>query len=73
MKKMGSIISSHNKQVLQIQNENHGCNSRKKENCLLDKECLTPNIIHEVQIGNNTSNEYKRYLGAAETSFKERY
>ena len=56
---MGSITSSHNKQVLQPRNENYGCNFRKKENCLLDKKCLTSNIIYESQITNNTNDEYK--------------
>ena len=73
MKNMGSITSSHNKQVLQPRNENYGCNCRKKESCLLGNKCLTSNIISEAQITNNTNDEHKKYLGAAETSFKERY
>ena len=32
-----------------------------------------PNIIYEAQITNNINNECKKYLGAAETSFKERH
>ena len=72
MKNMGSIISSHNKQVLQPRNQNYGCNCRKKENCPLDNKCLTPNIIYEAQIS-NTNDEHKKFLGAAETSFKEIY
>ena len=72
MKNMGSIISSHNKQVLQACNENCECNCRKKEHCSLDNKCLTPNIIQEAQI-TNINNEHKKYLGAAETSFEERY
>ena len=51
----------------------YGCNCRKKENYPLDNKCLTPNIIYEAQITNNTNDEHKKYLGAAETSFKERY
>ena len=43
-----------------------------KRKCLLDSKYLTPNIIYEAQISNNTNNEHKRYLGAAKTSFKER-
>ena len=31
MKNMGSIISSHNKQVLQTHNENYGCNCNRKD------------------------------------------
>ena len=70
---MGSIISSHNKQFLPPRNKNYGCNGKKKENCPLYNKCLTPNTIYESQISNNTNDEHKKYLGAAETSFKERY
>ena len=70
MKNMGSVISSHSKQVLQPRNEHHGCNCKKTA---LDNKCLTPNIIYESQITNNTNDEHKKYLGAVETSFKERY
>ena len=67
MKNMDSIISSHNKQVLQPHNKNYGCNCRKKENFPLDNKCLTPNIIYKAQITNKTNDEYEKYLGAAET------
>ena len=73
MKTIGSVISSLNKRVLQPRNENYGCSCRKKENCPLDNKCLTPNIIYETQITNNTNDEHKKYLGASETSLKERY
>ena len=72
MRNMGSIIFSNNKQALQPRNENYGCNCRKK-NCPLDNKRLTPNIIYEAQISNNTNDEHRKYLGAAETSFKEIY
>ena len=73
MKDMGSMISSHNKQVLQPRIENYGCNCRKKESRPLNNKYLTPSIIYQAQITNNTNDEHKKYLGAAETSFKERY
>ena len=73
MKNMGSKISSHNKQVLQPRNKNYGCNCRKTENCPLDNNCLTPNIIYEAQIANNINDKHKMYLCAAKTSSKERY
>ena len=50
VKNIGSIISSHNKQVLQPRNKNYGRNWRKKESCALDNKCLTPSIIYEAQI-----------------------
>ena len=34
---------------------------------------FTPNIIYDVQIIYNTNDVHKKYLGAAEISFKERY
>ena len=69
MKKVGSITSSHKKQVWQSYNENCVFNCRKKESFPLDNKCLTSNIIYEAQITNNTNHEHKKYLGAAETSF----
>ena len=45
----------------------------KKETCLLDNKWVTPNIIYEAEISSNTNDEHKKYLAAAETSFKERY
>lgn len=35
-------------------------------------ECLTPNIMYETKISDETSNDCKRYFSASETSFKER-
>ena len=37
------------------------------------QQCLKPNTIYEAQISNRTNYGHKKYLGAAETSFKERY
>ena len=70
---MGSIISSHNKHILQPSQENFGCNCRNKTDCPLNNKCLTPNIVYEAQITNNTNVDQKRYLGASETPFKERF
>ena len=61
MKNMGSIRSSHSKQVLQPRKQNYGCNCKKKENCLLDKKYL---------ISNNSNGKHKKYVGVALTSFK---
>ena len=72
MKNMGSIISSHNKQILQRSQEKLGCSCRNTADCPLDGKCLTPNIIYEAQITNNTNDYQKRYLGASET-FKEKF
>ena len=47
--------------------------AEKKKNVRLDNKCLTLNIIYKAQITNNTNDELKKYLGAAETSFREGY
>ena len=73
MKNMGSIISSHKKQILQASQEKFECNCRNRTDCPLDNKCLTPNTVYEGQITNNTNVDQKRYLGASETPFKERF
>ena len=50
------------------------CNCRNKNNCPLDRKCLTPNIIYEAQITSNQLNYKQRiYIGTAETEFKQRF
>ena len=73
MKNIGSLISSHNKQILQPSQEKFGCNCRNKTDCPLDNKCLTPNMVYKAQITNNTNDDQKRYLGASETPFMERF
>ena len=45
---------------------------QEKKHCPLDIKYLTPNIIYKAHISNNTNDEHKKYVGAAETSFKKR-
>ena len=47
MKNMGSIISSHDKQILQTNDDNFGFNCRIKQKCPLENKCLIPNIVYE--------------------------
>ena len=70
---MKSIISSHNKQILTPKNKQVGCNCRIKNSCPLDNKCLTSQLIYQADVTNNLDDEYKYYLGLAETTFKERY
>ena len=51
----------------------YGCNCRNKNNCLLDNKCLTPQIVYQTDVTNDTDDTYKYYLGLAQTSFKYRY
>ena len=68
---MKSIISSHNKQILTPKNKQVGCNCRIKNSCPQDNKCLTLQLIYQADVTNNLDNEYKSYLGLAETTFKE--
>ena len=68
-----SIISSHNKQILRPKPQPKGCNCRDKKNCPLENKCLTPKIVYQADVTNDTDDTYKYYRGLAETPFKDRY
>ena len=50
------------------------CSYRNKNNCPLDGNCLTPNIIYVAQItSNQLSYKQKIYIGTTETDFKHSF
>ena len=65
------MLSTHNKNILNLKQTSFGCNCRNKDNCPLDGECLTPNIIYRADI--TTDNDHKFYYGTSETTFKKRH
>ena len=67
MNNVSSILSTHNKNILNPKQTSFGCNCRNKDNC----ECLTPNIIRCADI--ITDNDHKFYYGTSETTFKKRH
>ena len=70
---MKSIISVHNKQVLRKETQQFGCNCKDKNTCPLDNKCLTPQVIYQADVTNDTDDTCKFYIGLTETPFKERY
>ena len=70
---MGSIISSHNKHILNSNSTEYGCNCNNRDECPLENKCLTPRIVYRVNVTNNKIDEHKYYYGISGTSFKERY
>ena len=68
---MGSIISSHNKHILNSNNTEDGCNCNNKDECPLENECLTPRIVYRADVTNNKTEEHKYYYGISDTPFKE--
>ena len=73
MKNIGSIISAHNRNILNTIVQSYGCNCRLKSSCPLNGECLTPNIICRADVSNDENSDKKFYFGLADTPFKERY
>ena len=73
MRNMNSIISAHNRSILNPPKTNYGCNCRDSTDCPLQNQRLTPNIVCQADISNNVGNENKVYSGVSETPFKERY
>jgi hypothetical protein len=89
MPNMSSIISSHNKKILkEVSPLNRGgCNcqrGRHRNNCPLNGECLTPNVLYEAEVTSNlpaygkkiykgiTHNEFKTREGNHELTFRDR-
>ena len=70
---MGSIISSHNKSILNKSNEpSFSCNCRVKADCPVENKCLTPNVIYQAEVTNNMNDEKMFYIGLTSNTFKER-
>ena len=73
LRNMASLITSHNKTILRPSIQDYGCNCRKKNKYPKQNKCLTPNIINEATVTNNTDIVEKIYFGLCKTSFKESY
>ena len=61
-----NIIKSHNKKL--ISSHEQPCNSRKKEDCLLEGKCRTENITYKC-IASTSGHPDKVYLGTPEGDF----
>ena len=66
MDDMKNIISSHNKKVINSDNEKNGetSNCRNKSKCPLDNKCLTNKIVYKAQVKTNDGiNELSTIIG----------
>ena len=52
MTNIKAVISGHNKKVLQEQKEDNGrkCNCRNGDDCPLNGQCLTPEVLYEATV-----------------------
>ena len=78
MPNIKSKINSHNHKISKNntqQEENiKKCNSINKNQCPLNQQCLSTNIVYQANINSNLNNyKEKYYIGLCETTFKLRY
>ena len=76
---MSSIISSHNKKILNKDNtpltaENEKkCNCQKKNNCPMNGNCLDKEVIYKCKIQESDNDTGKHYIGLTANTFKKRW
>ena len=73
MSNISSIISGHNKNLLNPTVTQYGCNCRMREDCPLQNQCLKPNIIYRADVHCEATKDHNFYFGVAQTPFKERF
>ena len=64
MNNISSIISGHNKNLLNPNVTQYGCNCRIREDCPLQNQCLTPNIFRN----HNRDFNHEQYIKSTELS-----
>ena len=62
MSNPSSIILSHNKRLLGLRITEYGCNCRTRENCPLQNQCLTSNLVYRADPENNANKGTKYSL-----------
>ena len=73
MGNVASILSAHNRNTLYPKKREFSCNLRSRTDCSLDNKYLTPMIVYQADVRNDTNDEKKIYLVVSETPFKERF
>ena len=73
MNSISSIILGHNKNLLNTNVTQYGCNCWIRKDCPLQNQCLTPNIIYRTDVHCEANKDHKFYFGLAQTPFKERF
>ena len=70
MGNVASVLSGHNRNILNSKISEFGCNGRSKTNCPLDKKCLNSKIVYQADVRNDTNNERNFTLGFLEHLLK---
>ena len=72
-KNMASLIATHNRSILNPNDQVHDCNCRVRNECPLQHRCLTPGIVYQATVTNNKDDVEKIYYGLCEAASKESY
>ena len=79
MPNMETIISTHNKSLLNKElsqtnpTPNRDCNCRQKENCPLSGKCQAVGIVYQATVKREDNGEEKTYVELTEGTFKTRF
>ena len=74
MPNVKTIISNHNRHLLEKRNEpstDKNCNCRARDECPLNGKCLTKSIVYKAEITATDVGETKEYIGMTAGTFKE--
>ena len=72
---MASIIIKHHKRILNStpQNQDAGCNCKRKDKCPLENNCLIQSVIYKASDKTEGIPDEKNYIGLREGTFKKRF
>ena len=76
MKNVKTTISNHNGRIRSTEptsTKEISCNCCKKDECPLQKKCLTQAIVYQAEVKSHDNGETKRYIGVTAGEFKNRY
>ena len=76
MPNIGAVINAHNKKILEEKPSlaRGKCNCNNKNECPLNGECMTTNVLYETEINSNLPNySNKMHKGITGPNFKLRY
>ena len=68
-----SVWSAHNRNILYPKRSELGWNCRSKAGCPLENKCLSPKIVYQADVRNDTTDGKKFYLRFSEKPFRERF
>ena len=66
-----SVLSAHNRNIWHQKKSELGCSCTSKTDFPIYNKCLTPKIVYQADVRNDTNDEKNFFLGVSETPLKE--